>query len=92
MDRMEEFRESINKIDKQIIELLGRRFGVCRNVAEYKKANNIPMMQPSRVTEVKEKCSTLAVANSVDPTFIRKLYEFIIKEACRIEDIIIDEA
>jgi len=34
----------------------------------------------------------VALANSVDPTFIRKLYEFIIKEACRLEDIIIDEA
>jgi chorismate mutase len=35
--------------------LLGERFEVCRQVAYHKREHDIPMMQPERVVEVRER-------------------------------------
>jgi 4-amino-4-deoxychorismate mutase len=90
MDELSAFRSQLNQLDDEIIRLLGRRFDICRAVAEYKRAKGIPMMQPARVAEVKERCAELAVARNVSPEFSRRLYGLIIDEACRLEDAIID--
>ncbi|MGD8615550.1 MAG: chorismate mutase [Gammaproteobacteria bacterium] len=85
------FRSELNEIDEQIVALLGRRFTIIRKVADYKKANQVPMMQPGRVEEVKDRCAALAAAHDVNPDLVRKLYGLIIDDACRVEDEIIDE-
>jgi chorismate mutase-like protein len=90
MEQLTAYRESIDSIDEELIELLGRRYAVCREVARVKKERNIPMMQTGRVEQVKERCAALAGRHGVDPKFIRELYALIIAEACRIEDRIID--
>ncbi len=85
-DGMEEYRAQIDAFDEKLIEVLGRRYAVCRDVARHKKAQGIPMMQGGRVNQVKDRCAALAAANDVDPDFVRELYTLIINEACRIED------
>jgi 4-amino-4-deoxychorismate mutase len=90
MEKLSEYRILIDSIDAELIELLGKRYAVCRDVARFKKAQAIPMMQSGRVDKVKDRCATLAAGYGVDPGFIRELYTLIINEACRIEDRIID--
>lgn len=91
MERLTEFRKELNEIDASLIELLGRRFKIIQDVAEYKKEMNIPMMQSKRVDEVKDRCAKMGEEYDLDGDFIRNLYTLIIDEACRIEDIIIDQ-
>lgn len=83
--QLSQFREDIDRIDSQIVELLGRRFDICTKVAEYKRQNGVSVMQSNRVQEVKDSCKKLAIQNSIDPNFIEKLYSLIIEEACRLE-------
>lgn len=90
MEALVRFRSQLNEIDESIVELLGKRYAVCRSVADFKRENGIPMMQPSRVAEVKERCAKLAELHGVNPEFARRLYGLIIDEACRLEDEIID--
>ena len=90
MDVLMAFRKELNSLDEQIIRLLGRRYEICRAVAQHKRENGIPMMQPGRVAEVKERCARMASEHDVDPDFARRLYGLIIDEACRMEDAIID--
>ena len=85
MNQLSQFRADIDQIDSQLIELIGRRFSICHQVAEYKRLNDMSVMQSNRVQEVKDRCKKLAVENSVDPRFIEKLYASIIEEACRLE-------
>ncbi len=92
MEKLAQYRTLIDSIDNQIIDLLGRRYAVCRDVACFKKERDIPMMQNGRVDQVKERCASLAVVHGIDPEFIRELYTLIINEACRVEDRIIDSA
>ena len=90
MTDLSEFRSELNKIDERIVALLGQRFTIIRKVADYKKDNQVPMMQPSRVEEVKDRCAESAIAHEVNPELLRNLYGLIIDEACRVEDEIID--
>lgn len=91
MDKLAGFRTELNAVDSEIIQLIARRFGICRAVAHYKREHGIPMMQPARVVEVKERCAQMARERGVDPDFARRLYGMIIDEACRMEDEIIDD-
>ena len=90
MDELAKYRAALNTIDEQIITLLGQRYTICRNVAEYKKEQQIPVMQHDRVKEVKERSANLAVQQQINPDFVRELYDLIIDEACRIEESIIN--
>jgi len=92
MDTLTQFRSDLNLLDEQLVELLGRRYELCRQVAHYKREQNIPMMQPARVLEVKERSARLAVLHGVEPEFARRLYAMIIDEACRLEDEIIAQS
>ena len=47
------------------------------------------MMQPARVTAVKQRCAALGEQHGVAGDFTHALYTVIIGEACRLEDDII---
>jgi chorismate mutase len=88
--RLAGFRTKLDGIDEELVRLLGRRYAICREIADFKKAHRIPMMQSGRVEAVKARAAEIARANGVDPSFIRELYDLVIRESCRIEDEIID--
>lgn len=88
-DGLMPFRERINDLDERITRLLAERFEICREVAKYKKENNIPMMQPSRVEHVKTRCAELGHKQGLRKGFVVDLYGRIIQEACDMEDEII---
>ncbi|MBE6051439.1 MAG: chorismate mutase family protein [Clostridium sp.] len=90
MEKLDDFREKIDKIDENLIQLLGERFSICLKIAEYKKKQQIPMMQTNRVQQVKDRCCEIGRRCSIDEKFVNDLYSLIIEEACRLEDEIID--
>ncbi len=47
-----ELRNQIDDIDGQILELFSKRMDVCRDVAEYKRVNNLAVMQGGREKQV----------------------------------------
>lgn len=52
MDNLDTLRESIDSIDKAIVELLEKRMEVVLKVAEYKKKNSLPILNKAREQEV----------------------------------------
>lgn len=48
---LQELRNEINRIDDEMLALLGRRLAVCRSIAEYKRANGLPVRDAARETE-----------------------------------------
>ena len=51
---LNELRNQIDGIDNEILQLFSRRMEVCKEVAEYKKANSLPVMQGGREKQVIE--------------------------------------
>ena len=52
MRDLNEIRQEINEIDEKLTELFRRRMECARDVAEYKKANDIPILNAEREREV----------------------------------------
>ena len=82
---MDKLRAVLDEIDDRIRLALLDRLSLCRRIAEYKKTNNIPMMQASRVVVVKDRAAAFAIEHGIDPGFFLRLYDVIISESCRIE-------
>ncbi|MEU9163357.1 chorismate mutase [Streptomyces sp. NPDC048424] len=89
-DVLRPFRERLEALDGQLAELVAARLAICCEVAEVKRANGIPMMQPQRVTTVREAYAARGERLNLSPEFMRSLATLLIDEACRLEDEIID--
>lgn len=48
-------RKEIDNIDEEMLSLFIKRMGLCRDVAEYKRVNNLPVLQGGRETEILER-------------------------------------
>ena len=57
---LNELRNEINQIDAEILNLFLRRMDVSEQVADYKRANNLPIYQPQREREILKKVADQA--------------------------------
>ena len=55
MNKLEENRQLINEIDKKIVELFEQRMLISKEIALYKKENNLPIFDEQREKEVLKK-------------------------------------
>ncbi|WP_435923425.1 chorismate mutase family protein [Paenibacillus sp. DYY-L-2] len=88
---LERLRSDLDRIDEKLLDTLKARLECCVQIGLYKRDNNIPMMQPNRVNFVQERAARFAAENGISPDFLRGLYDLIISETCRVEDIVIGE-
>lgn len=83
---LEPFRRRLDAIDDEIARLLGERFEICREVALYKSAHEIPMMQPSRVVEVRQRYLDRGADVDLPADFSADLFDLLIAATCKEED------
>lgn len=86
MMNIKNFRQEIDTLDEILVQTLAKRFDLCKQIAIYKSQVGMPMMQPERVKEVKERCSRIGEKHGLDAEFTRRLYGLIINETCELED------
>ena len=55
MSNIEELKNEINQIDEKIIKLFEERMNISVKVGEYKKLNNLPILNQQREDELIEK-------------------------------------
>jgi 4-amino-4-deoxychorismate mutase len=79
-------RRRLDQLDDEIAGLLGQRFEICREIAHYKRANGIPMMQPHRVDAVRERYLARGEEAKLPRQFSADLFELLIAATCREED------
>jgi chorismate mutase len=92
MNGLEPFRKRLDEIDREVIELLGERFKVCRSIAEHKREHDIPMMQPGRVEVVRERYVVGGALAGMPGGFAKRLFDLLIDATCRMEDELIESA
>ena len=87
-----QFRSELDVLDHTLIEILGRRIEIGRKVGHYKAEHDIPVMQHGRVDHVLDRNAAAGAVVGLDPTFVKRLYQLIIDEMCRVEDEIVAAA
>jgi chorismate mutase len=88
---LEPFRRRLDVIDDEIGRLFGERLQICREVAIYKSAHEIPMMQPERVKVVRERYLARGAEHDLPQEFSSDLFDLLIATTCRLEDELMDE-
>ncbi|MFJ3762305.1 HemK family protein methyltransferase [Streptomyces sp. NPDC090080] len=82
-------RAELDRIDVRLLDTLRDRIECCVRIAEHKREHAVPMMQPHRIGIVQERAARYGAEYGVDQTFLRRLYDLVIEETCRVEDIVI---
>jgi len=89
-DKLAELRKEIDAIDDQIIKKVADRMKVSEKIGEYKRDNNVTILQVNRWEEIIEKRSQFAQALKLDKEFTVKLLELIHSESIRKQNIIMN--
>ncbi len=85
-DGLEPYRRRLDELDETIAKALGERFEICRQIAFFKREHGIPMMQPSRVEQVRERYLARGADLDLPADFTGSLFELLIGATCKMED------
>jgi len=80
------FRQIINQLDSDIIDLIEERFALMSILWKFKKENNIPLEDPEREIEIYEKYKKLWEEKWVDSKVLVKIFFNIIEESKKIQE------
>jgi len=74
---LDELREEIEEIDRDIVESIARRTYVVESIAEVKKERGMEIHDPEREQRVLERVAERAEALDVDPDDVREVFELL---------------
>lgn len=81
--QLEKLRASIDSLDTQLIELLGKRMEVAEQIGHCKKENNITILQQARWDEISRQRSEAGEKVGLSDDFVKSMYNSIHKESIR---------
>jgi len=81
--QLDEFRRLIDNIDEEITQKLSSRMDIAEKIGQYKKENNVTILQMKRWEEVIEERLSTASAMGLSEQFMRGLLKIIHKESIR---------
>lgn len=76
-DEIEQMRQIIDTMDAEVVDLIGKRMELVKQLGTLKIENNIAIFQQERWREIIESRTHWGTKNSLDPAFILKLFELI---------------
>jgi len=91
ISELEKYRQKVDLLDTQIIELLSDRFQVIKQVGEYKKENNLAVFQPDRWHEVTESRIQAGMKKNMTEKFMKNLLFAIHEESVKMQEALLKE-
>ncbi|MBC7587467.1 MAG: bifunctional 3-deoxy-7-phosphoheptulonate synthase/chorismate mutase type II [Chitinophagaceae bacterium] len=78
---MEKMRQQINQLDDELMQILGARMKVADKIGQYKKDNNITILQTNRWNAILERAFTKGEKLGLSKEFITKYFDSIHMES-----------
>ena len=91
METLNELRFKIDQIDNEIISTLKKRMGISEKIGEYKKANNMTVLQQQRWDSLLEKYYKAADENNLDKKMIDMIFKAIHQASINIQTEILNQ-
>ncbi len=82
-NRLEQLRSIIDEIDEELIESLGKRMGISRKIGEYKRDNNVTILQVKRWEDIIRKHVGNSEQLGLSGDFVKAIFTAIHKESIR---------
>jgi chorismate mutase len=87
---LQRLREQINQLDDELLEILGQRMKVADKIGEYKKDNNVTILQTHRWNEILDRSFKKGEALGLSREFIVKYFEAVHLESIHHQKRIMD--
>ena len=81
-EALKPYRDQLDQVNTDIVDLLSKRMHICRTIARIKAASNLPMMQPHRIASTLDHVTTLSQTRELRPEYLKHIFELIINETC----------
>ncbi len=76
-------RQEIDRLDNELVDLLGKRMRICREIGLYKKEHGMKVVQGARYSDMMKSREELAREMEMSDEFIRRVYAAIHEESVR---------
>ncbi|MDO5442160.1 MAG: bifunctional 3-deoxy-7-phosphoheptulonate synthase/chorismate mutase type II [Bacteroidia bacterium] len=90
-ENMEQLRAQIDEYDSELLRLLSGRMSVSRKMGEYKKKNNVAILQTGRWDAVMEKMRQEAALCDLDPEFVATIWNAIHEASVKEQNLILGQ-
>jgi chorismate mutase len=81
VDALSQLREQINHLDDELMQVLSQRMKVAEKIGQYKKDNNITILQTNRWNEILERAFKKGEKHGLSKEFITKYYDAVHMES-----------
>ena len=83
VNQLSKLRNIIDDIDDEIIQMLAKRMQVVEKIGEYKRDNNVTILQVERWLEILRTRTQTGILKEMRPEFIEKLCQLLHQESIR---------
>lgn len=90
-ENLNELRRQIDELDNQLLDLLAKRMRVSREIGQYKKEHDMPVLQTARYDEILSKRVGQAQDMDMDGEFMKTILAAIHEESIRQQMVIINK-
>ncbi len=82
-ESLNRLRKQIDECDNELMNLLAKRMRICREIGEYKKQNNMTVLQTNRYNEILQKRGAQGSLCGISPESVAAIFETIHEESVR---------
>jgi chorismate mutase len=82
-ENLMQLRQQIDEIDNELLAILSKRMRISREIGQYKKEHNMPVLQTSRYDEILGNRSSQAEKMDIGTSFMKTVLEAIHEESIR---------
>ncbi|CAN5895575.1 bifunctional 3-deoxy-7-phosphoheptulonate synthase/chorismate mutase type II [soil metagenome] len=91
VEYLEELRDQLDHLDNETLEIFGRRAKISRKIGEYKKANNITILQVKRWDQLLGDRLERARRDGLEEQFVKDLFDVVHKYSIEMQNKIMNE-
>ena len=89
-NKLDELRSNIDRIDNYLLELLSERMDIAKQIGEYKRDNDVTVLQTSRWDEVVKDRIERGASKELTSTFVQQMFAAIHQESIRKQESIMN--
>ena len=87
---MEKLRQQINHLDDELMQILSQRMKIAEQIGQYKKENNITILQTNRWNEIIERAFAKGEKIGLSKEFITKYFDAVHMESINHQNKVMD--
>ncbi len=92
LNNLSTLRQQIDELDEEMLTLLGERMKLAKAIGDYKRVNNIAILQPERWQSMLSEAQTRGAKRDLSPEFIADFLKAIHQESINKQEFVIRKA